>query len=232
MAAQRNITVLRPADDCSDRHFVASAASPAEIYHIAGTEACNVRVEIEEGATAKVLLLALDGSVSEVRYRVEFKGSGGTLELYGLFLSAEGERRNIVTDVRHDVGGCTSRQTVKGVASGNGEGRFDGLVYVAPDAQQTEAYQQSRNLLLGDRAHIETLPQLEIYADDVRCSHGATVGQMNDEEIYYMRQRGIDEQEARRLQMSGFAHDIVAHCSDEALLAELTELVDNKIEML
>ncbi|MDE5636855.1 MAG: SufD family Fe-S cluster assembly protein, partial [Alistipes sp.] len=106
-----------------------------------------------------------------------------------------------------------------------GEGRFEGMVYVAPDAQRTDARQTSRNLTLGDEARITTLPQLEIYADDVKCSHGATVGQMDSDAVLYMRQRGLSEDAARRLQIEGFVADVVMRCAveeaGEALLAEL-----------
>ncbi|MDY3978453.1 MAG: SufD family Fe-S cluster assembly protein [Tidjanibacter sp.] len=232
MATSENITVLRPADSAAEHLFSVGEGESLSLCHIVGTKPSSVTLKLAANASAKVLFVAVTGTCSKLTVRVDFEGRGASIELYGLFLAAEGERREVVTEVRHNAGDCKSFQTVKGVASGSGAGRFDGLVYVAPDAQHTDAEQLSRNLLLGNGSRIETLPQLEIYADDVRCSHGATVGQLADEAIYYMRQRGINEQEARRLQMSGFAHEIVSHCSDEKLLAELTELIDNKIEEL
>lgn len=107
-------------------------------------------------------------------------------------------------------------------------GEFGGLVYVAPDAQRTDARQQSRNMLLSRTARITTQPQLEIYADDVKCSHGATVGQMDAEAIYYMRQRGLSEAAARRLQIEGFVGDIVRRSSFEPLHEAVMELVSEK----
>ena len=154
------------------------------------------------------------------------------LELYGLFVATEGDRCRVKTEVRHNVPDCVSNQVVKGVADGDGYGLFDGLVYVAPDAQRTDAYQQNRNMLLSDTARIDTLPQLEIYADDVKCSHGATVGQMDQEAIYYMRQRGIDEQQARRLQLAGFIGDLVMQCGCEELCAALLEELTAKLERI
>jgi Fe-S cluster assembly protein SufD len=116
---------------------------------------------------------------------------------------------------------------VKGIAKDNGVGTFDGLVYVAPDAQRTEAYQQSRNMLLSRTARIHTNPQLEIYADDVRCSHGATVGNIDDDAIYYMRQRGLSEEQARKLQVGGFLRDVLGHIDDEAIREEFELKVEN-----
>ena len=113
---------------------------------------------------------------------------------------------------------------MKGVAGGKAQGEFEGMVYVATDAQRTDAVQTSRNIVIGDEARIQTKPQLEIYADDVKCSHGATVGQLDSEAIMYMRQRGLSLQQAKRLQIEGFVSDIVLRSSEfgEALAQELT----------
>ena len=130
--------------------------------------------------------------------------------------------------VSHNVGLCTSNSLVKGVAGGNASCEFNGLVYVAQDAQKTDARQTSRNIVLGDEARIVTKPQLEIYADDVKCSHGATVGQLDDDAILYMRQRGLSEAQARRLQIEGFVRDIVSQAGSmgEALAEVLTEKLE------
>ena len=87
--------------------------------------------------------------------------------------------------------------------------QFHGVIVVAPDAQQTEAYQENHNIVLTDQARVETRPQLEIYADDVKCSHGATVGQLNEDELFYMRSRGIPEKEAKTLQMLSFLSPVI-----------------------
>ncbi len=103
------------------------------------------------------------------------------------------------------------------------------MVYVARDAQRTDASQHNRNLQLTDNAHIFTRPQLEIYADDVKCAHGATIGRLDEEAVYYMRQRGISESEARRMQLHGFAADIINHCpsdtSRETIAAKAEALI-------
>jgi Fe-S cluster assembly protein SufD len=114
---------------------------------------------------------------------------------------------------------------------GKAHGSFAGLVYVAPDAQRTDSVQSSRNITVGE-ARIETLPQLEIYADDVKCSHGATVGQMNDDAILYMRQRGLSLADAKRLQIEGFVDDVVLHSVVEGSEAILAELLADKLTNL
>ena len=140
-------------------------------------------------------------------------------------MAADGERKELDVRVEHLVPDCHSDVLMKGVASGTGYGSFDGMVYVAQDAQRTQAFQQNNNLLLSDDAHVYAKPQLEIYADNVKCSHGATVGQLDPEAIYYMRQRGIGLEDARRLQMYGFVLDVLG----ESRVQEMNELFDREI---
>ena len=132
--------------------------------------------------------------------------------------------------VSHNVPDCSSRSLVKGVAGGEATGAFQGLVYVAPGAQRTDAQQTSRNVELSTGARIVAKPQLEIYADDVKCTHGATVGQMDDEAILYMRQRGLSEAQARRVQIEGFVGDVVRRCGIEPLCEAAMEAVVAKLE--
>ena len=116
---------------------------------------------------------------------------------------------------------ATSHQNFRGIVGGNAVSEFYGLIYVKQDAQNTKAYQENHNILLSEHARVETKPQLEIYADDVECSHGATIGRLNEDEQFYMRSRGIPEDEARVLQMISFISPIVEHLED----AELREKV-------
>ena len=129
---------------------------------------------------------------------------------------------------RHNVADCKSNSTVKSVASGRAVAEFKGLVYVAQDAQRTDAKQLNRNIELG-YGRVVSEPQLEIYADDVKCSHGSTVGQLDEQAIYYMRQRGISQESAERLLLEGFVEDVVAKCEVEALRDMLNEAVQAKL---
>lgn len=169
---------------------------------------------------------------ANVNYGIDLDGEGARSELDGLFLAGGKEHCEVAVRVNHNVPDCSSRSLVKGVAGGEAKGAFRGLVYVAPDAQRTDAQQTSRNIELTPTARIVTKPQLEIYADDVKCSHGATVGQMDDEAILYMRQRGLSEVQARRLQLEGFVGAIAAQCGVEPVCDKLYELIVGKLERM
>ena len=129
---------------------------------------------------------------------------------------------------RHNVADCQSNSTVKSVASGRAVAEFKGLVYVAQDAQRTDAKQLNRNIELGG-GRVVSEPQLEIYADDVKCSHGSTVGQLDEQAIYYMRQRGISQEQAERLMLEGFVGEVVSKCDVEPLAEMLYEALQKRL---
>ena len=156
---------------------------------------------------------------------VLLEGRGAENHTNGLTIAGEQEHLDFATDIEHIASDCTSYQLFKGLAADGGTSVFSGRIYVAQDAQRTQAFQQNNNLLLSDDAHVYAKPQLEIYADNVKCSHGATVGQLDPEAIYYMRQRGIGLEDARRLQMYGFVLDVLG----ESRVQELNELFDREI---
>ena len=156
---------------------------------------------------------------------VLLEGRGAENHTNGLTIAGEQEHLDFATDIEHIASDCTSYQLFKGLAADGGTSVFSGRIYVAQDAQRTQAFQQNNNLLLSDDAHVYAKPQLEIYADNVKCSHGATVGQLDPEAIYYMRQRGIGLEDARRLQMYGFVLDVLG----ESGVQEMNELFDREI---
>lgn len=176
--------------------------------------------------TAGMVLLA-EGAAE---YRFELNAPDAECALDGVFVAGDAEHCEVGVRVEHNAAGCRSHSLVKGVAGGTATGAFRGLVYVAQDAQRTDARQQSRNLLVGRDARIATRPQLEIYADDVKCTHGATVGQLDDDAVLYMRQRGLSEAQARALQVEGFVGDVVSRIPSEPLRALLAEAVSRKLE--
>ena len=178
--------------------------------------------------TAGMVLLA-EGAAE---YRFELNAPDAECALDGVFVAGDAEHCEVGVRVEHNAAGCRSHSLVKGVAGGTATGAFRGLVYVAQDAQRTDARQQSRNLLLGREARIATRPQLEIYADDVKCTHGATVGQLDDDAVLYMRQRGLSEAQARALQVEGFVGDVVSRIPSEPLRALLAEAVSRKLERM
>ncbi len=186
-------------------------------------------VSQETRSRCEIHTVDLGEGTARLDYTTDLTGREAESYLYGLYLHGERERCDVGVTVNHLVPECRSYEMVKGVASGEATGSFTGRVYVAQDAQHTDAFQQSRNLLLSPEAHIYTRPQLEIYADDVKCSHGATVGQLDAEAIYYMRQRGIGEDEARRLQLHGFVNDVISHCCCESFCDWMTARAERKI---
>ena len=187
-------------------------------------------IALRQGERSCCRVTTVELSSANASYRIDLNGRGASNELNGVFLATEKEHCVVRLHTAHNVPDCTSVSCIKGVADDEAVGEFLGLVYVAPDAQRTDARQQSRNVLLSEKARIETMPQLEIYADDVKCSHGATVGQMDSEAILYMRQRGLSEAQSRALQIEGFVGDIVRRCGVEPLGEALMRLAAAKLE--
>lgn len=149
--------------------------------------------------------------------------------LYGLYLVDKNQQCDNWITVNHHAGDCQSRQLYKGILDDESKAGFHGHVIVRPDAQRTNAFQTNRNILLTDKAKINTKPYLEIYADDVQCSHGATVGQLDDEALFYLRSRGISERTARKLLMFAFANEIVEHVAIEGLRDRLSDMVQRRL---
>ena len=152
-------------------------------------------------------------------------GSGAEARLNGLYLADSEQHVDNHTTVEHAVPHCDSRETYRGILGGKASAVFNGRVHVHPNAQRTDAQQSNQNLLLTDDAIIHTKPELEIYADDVKCTHGATVGQLDREALFYLRSRGLAHDEARRMLVDSFAAEIVRRISDERLRDELTQAV-------
>ncbi len=196
------------------------------------TDDAHRLISIEQAKDSITELTIVELCSSHTEISTSLNGAGAESRLNSLFLAADKEKCGVKLTTRHMSPDCRSNSLIKGVASGISEGCFEGLVYVAKDAQRTDARQTSRNIELNDGAKIKTLPQLEIYADDVKCSHGATVGQLDSDAILYMRQRGLSLKQARRLQIEGFAADVVSHSRNEALGAILREAVESKLEKM
>lgn len=191
----------------------------------------DLHVVQKAGSSLKVHALYLSpteiaAGVSEAQITVEQRGEGCLTEIYGLaFLHGE-EQVHLTTNVQHLVGGGSSKQLIKFVLDDAAQGEFYGQLRIAPDAQKTEAHQTNRNLLLSDKALMRTRPQLEIYADDVKATHGATTGQLDESALFYMQQRCLDELTARRLLIAAFMKDVLETISEEALREELLNKID------
>ena len=172
-------------------------------------------IVVERGARVDIVVLILPGVSCDLHMNVELKGEGAEANVYGAYVCGADERVKIAVDMHHDVPYCNSRQLFKGIAGGSSRVDFYGKIIVAKDAQRTEAYQENHNILLSEAAKVDTKPQLEIYADDVKCSHGATIGRLNEEEQFYMRSRGITLEDAKVLQMISFIAPVLENIADE-----------------
>ena len=157
-------------------------------------------------------------------------GEGAECFSYGLFLTDKWQHVDNFVNVDHAFPHCTSNQLFKGVLDDMSTGAFNGRILVRPDAQGTLAYQKNNNILLTDDAKMDTKPQLEIYADDVKCSHGATVGQLDDDALFYLQSRGINKREARLMLMFGFAHEVIQNIKIEALRERMDNLVMQRLK--
>jgi len=225
------VVVLHDAPDRSQLSVVLAAGARIELveFFAAGAFA---EVSVRQAADSRCRFTTVQLAGADAACTVDLDGRGAESVFHGVFLASGKEHCSLALRTNHNVADCRSDALVKGVAGGEAVGEFRGLVYVAPDAQRTDAQQQSRNILLGERARIVTRPQLEIYADDVKCAHGATVGQMDAEAILYMRQRGLSEAQARSLQIEGFVGDAVGRCGIDALREGLMAAVGEKLQKL
>ena len=193
----------------------------AEAFHVNTTFA-----EIAEGATYDAFVLTLGARLARTEVHARLAGPNGTVHLNGAQLLTGSQHGDITTVVQHHAPHCASRQTVKNVLDGRARGVFQGKIEVARVAQKTDGYQMNQALLLSPTAEIDCKPQLEIYADDVKCSHGATVGALDADQLFYMRSRGVPEAVARAILVRAFlseALDVVHHETARDLLERAIE---------
>ncbi len=187
---------------------------------------------VHQDADSRVRLhsLTTGGRLTRVDIAAKLAEPGAEAILGGLYLVRGREHVDHHTRIDHLAPRCTSRENYKGILDDEGRGVFNGLLVVHPGAQQTDAMQSNRNLMLSDSALVHTNPQLEIYADDVRCSHGSTVGQLEEEALFYLRSRGLAVPEAQRLLIDGFAGEVLALVNDPAVRDHLERLVQAGIK--
>ena len=207
------VTEIELAEGAAVEHYKLQQES-AGAYHIAALEA-----KLAAGASFHSWAVSLGARLARHDIDVTLDHPHARCSLDGLYLATGRQHVDFHTNVEHAAPHCESHEYYKGIAGGRGRGVFNGRVHVHPDAQKTEAHQTNRNLLLSRNAEIDTKPQLEIHADDVKCSHGATIGQIDDQMLFYLRSRGIEESAARGMLTYAFARDVV----DRVALAELRE---------
>lgn len=185
---------------------------------------------IQQGAGSQVVVneSTLHNGFTRNNIRVDLNGEHAETLLCGMAICDKDEHTDNTTIINHNVPNCKSRELYKYVADDTSTGIFAGRVLVKEGAQKTEAYQTCKNICMTKEAHIYSKPQLEIYADDVKCSHGATTGQMDETALFYMRARGISEKEAKMLLMLAFMDDVIEKISVEALRSKIRLLVEKR----
>ncbi len=196
-----------------------------EAFHIAMTQVTQGR-----GSSFVSFALSIGGRLMRNECRVALTAEGASCELNGLSLGEGGQVSDQQTFVDHQKPDGKSDQFFKGLWAGNSRGVFRGQVRVRQDAQGTDAHQTHKSLLLSNTATVDTQPQLEILADDVKCSHGAAVGQLQEDELFYLRSRGIGAEEAGRILAQGFATEVIERSSLGFMRETLVELVKEKLE--
>jgi Fe-S cluster assembly protein SufD len=192
------------------------------------TGAFNVStLRIQQGRTADVSShsVLLGGALVRNNVHPVLGGEGGECLINGLFIGNGRQHLDNYMLVEHASPHCGSRQFYNGILDGHAHGVFHGRIIVHKDAQKTDAKQTNRNLLLSDSAQIDTKPQLEIYADDVKCTHGATIGQMEENSLFYLRSRGIDEMSARRLLLVAFASECMDRMKEGPVRTHVEKLI-------
>lgn len=218
---------------------VGSTNSPTAKTALPVTERVEVteipsNIEVGADATLDLTVIVLPGVSARIPLTIDLTGAHSEVRLSGIYLCSGHDDVTFDITMHHRTGDCRSQQTFNGLATGEAKCGFFGKIVIVPDAQRTEAFQENHNILLSDTARVNTKPRLEIYADDVKCSHGATVGKLNEDEQFYMRSRGIPEDEAKVLQMISFVAPVLETIPEEATCGDLSRsavagLVENAI---
>src|SRR5579862_11292 len=189
----------------------------------------TLHFHLERSSSATATSIGFGGSLDREDVIAVLDGPGAECTLNGLYVTTGSQHVDNHTTIDHAKPHCSSRELYKGILDGKSTGVFNGKIVVRKDAQKTDSKQSNKNLLLAEDCVINTKPQLEIYADDVKCTHGATIGQIDAESIFYLRSRGIGHEQARAMLTLAFANDVLGKIKSEPLRARLAELVVEKL---
>jgi len=185
---------------------------------------------VQQAASSNVMMnnVVLSNGITRNNYQIDLEGEHAETNLYGMAILDDCQKADNYTLIHHKVPNCQSAELFKYVLDEEALGVFSGRIIVAPGAQKTQAYQNNRNLLTGDKCRMYSKPQLEIYADDVKCSHGMTTGQLDETALFYLRSRGIPNDEAVLLLKSAFTNDVIQGIRIEGLRDRLKLLVEKR----
>jgi Fe-S cluster assembly protein SufD len=192
----------------------------------AGYQLATVLAEVAAGGTYDNFTLNAGGRLVRNEIHVTLNGPRAAAHMNGAQLVGDGQHADTTTYLDHAAPDCPSRQTYKTVLAGRSRGVFQGKILVRQAAQRTDGYQMNQALLLSEQAEIDSKPQLEIYADDVKCSHGATVGALDENQLFYLRARGIPAEEARAMLVQAFLVEAVEGVTDPLAQAALAEAIE------
>jgi Fe-S cluster assembly protein SufD len=236
------VTIIETYNSITDKvHFtnvvtevIAGENSNIEMYKIQDENLSSfhvslTQVEQKKNSVFTVYTVTTGGAIVRNDVNSVLDDEGCETHLYGLYLTDGSQHVDNHTLMDHAKPHCLSNELYKGVLNGKSRAVFNGKVFVRPDAQKTNAYQSNKNILLSPDATVDTKPQLEIYADDVKCSHGATVGQLDEESLFYLRSRGISKDMARSILIRAFANDIFDEMKNNELHEHLNNMVFEKL---
>jgi Fe-S cluster assembly protein SufD len=212
-------------DNANLTHYRVQKES-AEAFHYGVTE-----VSVGRGSVYNSTNINLGGAISRHDIDVKFMAEGGEAFVDGLYMLNGSQHADTHSIIDHQVPNCTSHQNYKGVLNDQSRAVFNGKVFVRENAHGTDAQQSNKNLLLSNEARVDTKPQLEIFNDDVKCSHGATVGQLEEEELFYLLTRGLPVDLAKNLLTYGFAEEIINKIGIETIKADLDVSVLNRLNV-
>ena len=226
IAFSNAVTELVAGDNAHAQHFL------IEREHVKAYNVSTLRIQQGRSANVTSHSVLLGGGLVRNNVHPVLAGEGGECLINGLFLGRGRQHLDNYMHVEHAAPHCGSRQFYNGILDGQAHGVFHGRIVVHKDAQKTDAKQTNRNLLLSDDAQIDTKPQLEIYADDVKCTHGATIGQIEENALFYLRSRGISETEARRLLLLAFAEECLERMHEGAARKHVERLIREYLLLL
>src|SRR5882762_1915042 len=203
----------------------------SKIQNDAGSayQVASTLIHQRQGSRVNTFTLTLRGKVIRNNFGVAIGGERCESHFYGLYLLDKDTLADNHTTVDHRQPNSFTNELYKGIMSGNSRGVFNGKIYVRPHAQKTNAFQSNRNILLSDTAVVHTKPQLEIWADDVKCSHGCTSGQLDEEALFYLQSRGIDKVNAQALLLSAFAGEVLEAMKDKPLKHYLDQIISKRL---
>jgi Fe-S cluster assembly protein SufD len=212
-------------DNASLTHYRVQKES-AEAFHVGTTE-----VTVGRGSRYDATSINIGAALSRHDIEVKFTEEGGEAFVDGLYMLNGSQHSDTHSVIDHTVPNCTSHQNYKGVLNDKSRAVFNGKVFVRENAHGTDAQQSNKNLLLSNEARVDTKPQLEIFNDDVKCAHGATVGQLEEEELFYLLTRGLPENLARNLLTYGFAEEIINKIGIDSIKSDLDASVLNRLNV-